>query len=166
MAQMRAKPLRPLGALQMYRRHVAGIARAVIRHRNKPAGLHRENIAVALHGRPPAYMANMPCHAQAVAVDMQGRKFRRPRTRVLSLHHIHMSRKIIRYCDVERLLAGPGDRPRHVFADHPGINHRYSNEAAMLTDKARITVLNKNPIKPCKVARRRNFFEVTLQSET
>lgn len=41
-----------------------------------------------------------------------------------------------------------------------------SNEAAMLTESARITVLNRKPITPCSVARRRSFFEVMLQSET
>jgi hypothetical protein len=41
-----------------------------------------------------------------------------------------------------------------------------SNEAAMLTESARIMVLNRNPISPCSVARRRSFFAVMLQSET
>lgn len=31
--------------------------------------------------------------------------------------------------------------------------------------RARITVLNKNPTRPCTVARRRSFFDVILQGE-
>jgi hypothetical protein len=46
------------------------------------------------------------------------------------------------------------------------LNPSYINDAAILTDNAKITVLNKNPIKPCNVASRRSFLLVMFTSET